>query len=446
MSDQLLDILSDLVGQAKTAGADAADAVAVRSRTRGISVRGGALEDVEGSESSDVGLRVMIGTRQAVASSSDMGAEALKSLVERTLQMAKLVPDDPYCGLAPEDMLAADIRGDLELADTADPASDTLKTMALEVEDAALSVKGVTTCDGASASAGQSEAALVTSHGFAGHYRGTSYSCSVSAVAGEGTAMERDYDFDSKRHFSDLRSPAQIGRVAGDQAIARLKGQKLASGDISVVFDPRVSRTLLGHFIGAINGSGIARKSSFLLDAMDTEVFSDSITIIDDPFLKRGMASKPYDGEGVRVEPTALVEEGILQSWMLNRAAAAQLGLPLTGHGSRGVSSPPGIGGSNTYIAPSETSPTDLMSDIKDGFYVTELIGMGVNGVTGDYSRGAAGFRIENGNITTPVTEVTIASNLKTMFAGLTVGNDLEFRYGINAPTVRIDRMMLAGA
>jgi len=304
----------------------------------------------------------------------------------------------------------------------------------------------VTTTSGAGASASSWAIALVTSHGFSGSYRGSSFSVSIAAIAGQGTAMERDYDMSNKRYFADLEKAADVGRSAGERAVKRLGAKQMKSGSLPIVFDPRVSRTILGHFSGAITGSSIARGTSFLKDAMDTEVFAPGVQVIDDPFIKRGLASRLFDGEGVGVKKMNIVEDGRLTSWLLNSATARQLGLEVTGHASRGTSSAPGISTSNFYMAPGELSPAELMADIKDGVYVTELIGMGVNPVTGDYSRGAAGFRIENGVLTTPVSEITIAGNLKTMFKHLVPASDLEFRYGSNAPTVRIDGMMIAGA
>ncbi len=441
-----LSLLDDLVQSACRAGADAADAVAVDARSRGISWRDGKMEDVEGSEAEDIGLRVLIGKKQAMVSTSDRRPDSLRELVSRTVSMAKAVPEDEFCGLAPEDRLHKGAFADLELFDDTDVSADTLRDMARDAEDAARSVDGVTNSDGAGAGASSWAISLVTSHGFSGHYKGSSFSASVSAVAGEGTGMERDYEFTSARHFKDLLSAADVGREAGERAVRRLNPAKIDSGEMTVMFDPRVSRSLLGHFSGAISGTSVARGTSFLKEQMGEAVFGGDVHLIDDPMITRGLSSKLFDGEGVRVEKCALVENGVLKSWMLNSATARQLGLEVTGHASRGTSSAPGIATSNFYMAPGKLSPTELMADIEDGFYVTELIGMGVNAVTGDYSRGAAGFRIRNGELAESVSEITIASNLKDMFRALVPASDLEFRYGTNAPTVRIDGMMIAGA
>lgn len=445
MSEATLAILNDLIDAAKKAGADAADAVAVEASSKSASWRGGKLEDVDGSEGEDIGLRVLIGKRQAMVSSSDRSAVALKALVTRTIDMAKAVPEDPYCGLAPEEQLFQGPVPDLELADSTEISAETLLEWATAAEDAARAVDGVSNSDGAGASSGSWGLAMATSHGFSGHYRGTSCSISVSAIAGQGTGMERDYDYDSARFASDLRGASDIGRIAGEKAVARLNAGRLNSGTMPVVFDPRVGNSLLGHFAGAINGGSIARGTSFLKDKMGSAVFPSGIQIIDDPLKMRGQKSRPFDGEGLACNKTHFIKDGVLQSWTLNSATARQLGLTATGHASRGTSGAPGISHSNLYMKPGKVSPSDLIADIKDGFYVTELIGMGVNGVTGDYSRGAAGFRIENGQITTPISEVTIASNLIDMFARLIAANDLTFKYGTDVPTLRIDDMSIAG-
>lgn len=441
-----LNILNDLVAKAKKMGADAVDSVAVDATSTGVSWRDGKLEDVEGNEGSDIGLRVMIGKNQAIVSSSDRRPAALNDLVTRAMEMARAVPEDPYCGLADPDCLFKGALPDLELYDDTHVSADALAKMASIMEDAMYSIDGVTNSAGGGASSGSWSMAMATSDGFASHYKGSSFSGSISAIAGEGTGMESDYDFTSARYFSDLDDMAVIGANAGKKAVRRLNPQRIESGEMSVVFDPRVANSLLGHFAGAINGSSIARGTSFLKDAMDTNIFSNDVTIIDDPLMVRGLKSRPFDGEGVSATRQSLVENGLLKQWVLNSATARQLGLATTGHASRGTSSPPGIGTSNLYIAAGALSPDALMADIKDGVYITELIGMGVNGVTGDYSRGAAGFIIKNGKILTPVNEITIASNLKEMFKRMIVADDLEFKYGTNSPTLRIDGMMVASA
>ena len=446
MADNTQEILDTLVKAALKNGADAADAVAVDARSTGISWRGGALEDVEQSEGQDIGLRVMFGKKQAMVSTSDRRPANLKELVERTTAMAKAVPEDEYCGLAPEERLAKAPFRELDLFDDTEVSAEQLKEIVAEIEDSTRAVEGVTNSDGASASTGSWAIALATSHGFAGQYKGSSFSASVSAVAGEGTGMERDYDFTSKRHFEDLEAPTKIGRTAGELAVARLNPAKVASGQMPLVFKPRAAGSMLGHFAGAISGGAVARGTSFLKEQMGKEVFAPGVTITDNPFIKRGLSSKLFDGEGVEMAATNFIEDGILQSWILNSASARQLGLQVTGHASRGTSSAPGISTSNLYMEAGSISPDELMADIKEGIYITDLIGMGVNPVTGDYSRGASGFMIRNGELAEAVSEFTIAGNLKDMFKALVPSSDLEMRYGTNAPTIRIDGMMIAGA
>lgn len=446
MSDNSLDLLQSLVTAAKKAGADAADAVAVDARSRGVSWRNGAVEDIEGSEGEDIGLRVLFGKKQAMVSTSDRRPDNLRELVERTVAMAKAVPEDAYCGLAPEERLAKPPFRELDLYDETDVATDTLRDLAAEAEEAAYAVDGVTNSGGAGASAGSYAIALVTSHGFTGHYKGSSYSFSMTAVAGEGTAMERDYDYTSKRHFADLADATQVGKKAGELATGRLNPKKANSGQLPLVFDPRAAGSMLGHFAGAISGAAVARGTSFLKDKMGEAVFAPDITITDDPFIKRGLSSKMFDGEGVEMQTLNLVENGELKSWTLNSANARQLGLEVTGHATRGTSSAPGSGTTNLFMKPGTVTPAELMADIKEGIYITDLIGMGVNAVTGDYSRGAAGFMIRDGVLAEAVSEFTIAGNLKDMFMHLSVASDLEMKYGTNAPTTRIDGMMVAGA
>lgn len=446
MTDSTLNLLDDLVKSAMKLGADAADAVAVDARSKGVSWREGKLEDVDAAEGEDIGLRVMFGKRQAMVSTSDRRPDNLKTLVERANAMARAVPEDEYCGLAPEQRLAHGPYPDLELYDDTDVSADRLKEIAAEVEDAARSVAGVTNTDGAGAGTSSWAISLITSHGFSGHYKGSSFSASISAVAGEGTAMERDYDFSNKRHYADIDSPAHIGRKAGELAVGRLNPGRAPNSMMPLVFDPRIAKSMLGHLSGAISGTSVARGTSFLKDQMGEAIFAPGVSIIDDPFIKRGLSSKLFDGEGVAMTKTALIEDGTLKSWLLNSAAARQLGLDVTGHASRGTSGAPGISCSNLYMEAGTLPPQELMADISEGIYITELIGMGVNGVTGDYSRGASGFMIRNGVIAESVSEFTIAGNLKDMFNTLVPASDLEMKYGVNTPTIRIEGMMVASA
>jgi PmbA protein len=438
------ELLQDLIAQAKKGGADTADALMVESTSFGASYRLGSLEDIERSETQDLGLRVMVGKRQAVVSTTDVSPRALEPLVERVIAMAKVAPEDPYCGLADPSLLASDF-ADLELDDGSDPKADELVARAQAAEEAALAISGVTNSGGAGASFGRAAISLATSDGFAGHYGGSTHSVSCSVLAGEGTDMERDYDYSTARHFADLEDPAKIGREAGEKAVRRLGARKVESCQVPIIYDPRVSGGLVGHFAGAISGASVARGTSFLKDCMGEQLFAEGVRITDDPLKKRGRGSKPFDGEGVCTGPLTLIDGGRLTTWLLDTSTAKQLGLASNGRAARGTGGSPSPSTTNLMLEAGTFTPEELMADIKSGLYVTEMIGMGVNGVTGDYSRGASGFWIENGKLTYPVSEITIAGNLKDMFAHLTPANDLEFKAATNAPTVRIEGMTLAG-
>ncbi len=439
----LADRAERLVQAARAAGADAADAVAVRSMSLSIEVRDGAVEESERAEGDDLGLRVFVGRRQAVVSSNDLTGDA-GALAERAVAMARAAPEDKYAGLADEKLLAHDFP-DLDLIDPELPSVAQLEANARAAEAAALAVKGVAKSGGASASASIGGMVLVTSHGFRGAYLGSRHGLSMVAIAGEGTGMERDYDYSSALHAADLEAPEKIGRSAGERTVERLNPRKVSTRKVPVVFDPRVANSLVSHLASAANGAAVARKTSFLRDKMGEKLFADGIRIIDDPLRKRGLRSHPFDGEGVGGKRLALVENGVLNSWLLDCATARELDLATTGHAQRGVSSTPSPGPSNLHLEAGRLSPEQLIGDIKDGFYVTDLIGMGANMVTGDYSRGASGFWIENGKRTFPVSEVTIAGHLNDIFRSLTPANDLEFRYGTNAPTVRLEGLTVAG-
>jgi PmbA protein len=439
----LTDLAERLVAAARRAGADAADAVAVRSVSLAVEVREGLLEESERSEGDDVGLRVFVGRRQAVVSTNDVKSD-IAPLAERALAMARVAPEDPYAGLADRARLARNIP-DLDLLDPGLPSVTVLEERAKRAEAAGLAVKGVTKSGGASATAGMGGMVLVTSDGFCGAYLHSAHGVSMTAIAGEGTTMERDYDYASALHGSDLEPPEKVGRVAGERTVERLNPRKVETRRVPVVFDRRVAGTLLGHLAGAINGAAVARKTSFLKDRLGDRLFKPGIGVVDDPLRRRGLRSRPFDAEGVATGRLALVDDGVLMSWLLDSATARELGLATTGHAQRGVSSTPSPGSSNLHLCPGSASREALMADIGEGFYVTDLIGMGVNQVTGDYSRGAYGFWIENGRKSFPVSEVTIAGNLADMFRELTPADDLEFRYGINAPTTRVEGLTVAG-
>lgn len=436
--------IEQILEYATRAGADAADALYVDGGDLSVACRKGKQEELERSESSGIGLRVWHGKRQATVSTSDMSDDSLKVLAERAMAMAKVATEDPYSTLADAEFLATDIP-ELELSDSHEPDAHTLQEMAMKAEATALEVDGITNSEGADASYGKSTIALATSNGFRGEFVDTSFSMSVSVLAGTGDKMERDYDYALSRFFADLPNPESIGKKAAELALKRLNPKKKATCKVPIIFDPRVSRSLLGSFASAINGSAVARGTSFLKDCMGEKLFADGVTITDDPLIVRGLASQPFDAEGVKVQKRNFVEDGTLNSWVLDTRSAAQLGLKTTGHASRGLGGNPHPSSSNLYMQNGAVSPADLIGDVKDGFYVTETFGMGINLITGDYSQGASGFWIENGEITYAVSELTIAGQLKDMFAHITPANDLTFRYGTNAPTLRVDGMTIAG-
>ena len=442
--DQLA-LLDTVLTKAKAAGADAADALIGRSISLSLGERLGAKEKLERAESQDLGLRVFVGRRQAIVSTSDFAPASLAELPARAVAMAKAVPEDPHCGLADPGQLAKNWPT-LDLCDNTDPSEAKLTELVRAAEDAARSVKGVTNSEGAEAGYGRSDVAIAASNGFHGAYSSSHFGLSVSVLAGEGTGMERDYDYSSTVYLSDLEDPVKLGKAAGARAVARLNPQKAKTAIVPVVFDPRISNSIVGHLVGAINGAGIARGTSFLKDSLGQDIFAAGIDIIDDPHRHRGLRSRPFDGEGLPTTQAKLIDNGRLTMWLLDCRSARQLGLVSNGHASRGTSSPPSPAPSNVHMAAGKISRQQMIGEIKQGLYVTEMIGSGVNGVTGDYSRGAAGFWIENGELTHPVSEVTLAGNLKDIFKNITAANDLVFKYGTNAPTLRIDGMTLAGA
>lgn len=445
MTDRL-SLIDALVADARRAGADAAEAILVSGTSLAVQVRQGRSEELERSEHNDVGLRVFVGTRSAIVSATSVDPAGFGRLIEQALAMARVVPEDRFAGLCDHAQTGRFQDDALDLVDVAEPDIAELTERAHIAEAAALAVGGVTNSQGGSAGYGRNEIMLATSGGFSGRYGRTSHSISASVLAGSGTTMQRDYDYHSSVHLADLDDPATIGRSAGERAVARMNPVKPRTGRMPVVFDPRVSNSLLGHLSGAINGASIARGTSFMKDRMGSRILPSSITVIDDPTRPRASRSKPFDGEGVRTAPLLLVENGELRHWVLDGRSGRQLGLPSSGNASRGPSSPPSPSASNLYLTGGATSPQDLMTDIKEGVYLNEMMGNAVNGLTGDYSRGAAGFMIRDGALAEPIAEFTIAGNLIEMFASLQVANDLVFRRGTDAPTIRIDTLTIAGA
>ncbi len=437
-------LLNDLVKNACKAGAGAADAMLIDATALSVGYRLGKVETLERAESGDLGLRVFVGKKQAMVSATDRKPQALKELVERAVAMAKAAPEDNLCGLADPTEITKDWPK-LVLADDEDPTAEDLIAQAREAEEAALAVKGVTNSEGGDAGASKSEITLAASNGFTGTYRRTNYSLSASVLAGDGTAMERDYDFASRVFAADMPSAASIGKHAAERTVRRLGARKMPTGHYPVVFEPRIAGSLLGQLAGAISGTSVARGTSFLKDKLGQQIFTKGINIIDDPFRVGGLRSRPFDAEGLLPQKRKIIDEGVLTTWLLDLRSARQLKMKSTGHASRSPGGVPTPSVSNFYMEPGTLNPADLIRDIKQGFYVTELMGMGVNGVTGDYSQAAAGFWIENGTIVFPVSEMTIASNLKDMFLNLTAANDLEFLRGVDSPTLRVEGMTIAG-
>lgn len=441
----MLNTLNDLLKAAGAAGADAADTILYVSTSLSVERRLGQIENLERSESRDLGLRVFVGKRSAIVSATSVDPERFTDLAERAVAMARVVPEDPYAALS-DQAAAPEDPASLDLVDATQPDVAALIARAEAAEQAALAVPGVTNSEGGSAGYSRSDIYLATSAGFAGSFARTGHSVSASVLAGTGTFMQRDYDYHGTVHLADLDSPEVIGRRAGERAVARLNPTRPKTAKLPVVYDPRVAGSLLGHLSGAINGAAIARGTSFLKAKLGQRVFAPGVAIHDDPRRRRGTRSWTFDGEGVPTQPRAVVDDGILQTWLLDSRSARQLGLASTGHASRGTGAPPGPSATNFYLAAGPQTPAALMADIKEGIYVTEMLGSSVNQITGDYSRGAAGFMIRDGALAEPVAEITVAGNLLDMFLHLTPANDLAFRRGTDSPTVRVEGMTLAGA
>jgi PmbA protein len=439
-------IVASLVERGVAAGASAADAYYTGDWSSGVSVRLGELEDVSQSEGEQISLRLFSGRRSATVGSSDLSDDALQTLVERCLAMAREAPEDPYAGLAPPDLLQVGDLPFIDAEDSREPEPSELRERALTAERAALGVKGVTNSSGAGASASSSTVALATSGGFSGAYRITGHGSSASVIAGEGGAMQRDHSWHSARHLEDLEAAEEIGRRAGERAVARLNPTRPKPGKYPVLFEPRVASSLIGHFASAISGSSVAAKTSFLRDRLGELVFQPGITIVDDPLRARGLRSRPFDAEGVRVSRRELVRDGILKGWMAESASARQLGIQPTGNASRALGGAPTASPTNLYILAGRRTVVELLAAFPEAVLVTELIGQGVNAVTGDYSRGAAGFMVRAGQIAEPIAEITVASNLIDMYATLEPANDLEFRYGADSPTLLIPEMTVGAA
>ena len=439
------DLLNDIVKAALKAGADAAEAVSADRRSLSVGVRNGKLEDVEREESRDLGLRVFVGQRQASVSASDLSPATQARLVERAVAMARLAPEDPHAGFAPEDRLARGPFVDLDLFDPSERSAENLEQVSAEAEAAALAVPGVARSEGGHAGWSSTRWRLVTSHGFDGAYEGSAFSLGVGVIAEKDGAMERGGESRSTRHLSDLPGADLIGRTAGERAVARVGPRKIASTTAPVIFDNRMAGQIVSPAIGAISGPSIARGTSFLKDRMGQRVFAEGVTLIDDPFRPRGMGSTPFDDEGAMVHKRALFDDGVLTTWLLNSASARQLGLETTGHASRGLAGPSGVSTHNLHMEPGERDLAGLMADAGTGLLVTSMFGPSLNGNTGDWSAGVSGFWFENGVIAYPVSEVTVAGKLTDLYLRLERGSDLEFRGGFNVPSLMFDAVAIAG-
>ena len=444
-AEEHLNFLNELVKHALSKGADAADAICTDGISQSVSCRLGKIEHLERAEGTDFGLRVLIGKKQAIVSSSDSSKKSTDELVERAVAMAKNVPEDPYCGLAEPSQLISDIK-QLDMFDPSEFETKDLKNAVIALEESAMSVKGITNSEGADASHGQSKIAIAASNGFSCTYMRSSCSLSTAVLAENSNGMERDYDFASKVYISDLPDIKELGRKAGIRAVKRLNARKIKSTQVPIIFEPRVARGLISHFSSAINGAAVARGTTFLKDMLGKEVFHKNISILEDPHRPRGLRSKPCDAEGIANKKRKIIDNGVLTTWLLDLRSAKKLNMETTGHAARSIGSAPSPSATNLHIEAGEISQKEMIKEIKNGLYVTELFGHGTRIITGDYSRGAVGFWIENGEITYPVSEVTIAGNLKDMFKNITAASDLELLYGFNSPTLRIDKMTIAGS
>lgn len=438
-------LLNEVVAAALKAGADAAEAVAAERQALSVTVRLGELEEVEREESRDLGLRVFVGRRQASVSGSNLSPDARQRLIERAVAMARLAPEDPYAGLAPADKLAKDGALDLELYDGAEPTAEELEELGRAAEDVMRAVPGVTNSEGGSGSWATSRYHMVTSNGFSGGYRASSFSIYASGIASDGERMERGGDGRSVRWRSDLPSPEAIGREAGERAVARMGARKIESTTAPVIFERRIATSLLGPFIGAISGPAVARGVSFLKDRLGTQVFAKGVSILDQPHRKRGLGSAPYDDEGVVNRERAIIDGGVLTTWLLNIASARQLGLETTGHAARGLAGPPGVSTANLTFQPGERDLDGLMADAGSGLLVTSMFGPSLNANTGDWSAGVSGFWFENGEMAYPVTEITVAGNLIDIYGRIVPGSDLELWNSTNAPSLLVDGLAIAG-
>jgi len=438
-------LLHDVVKAALAAGADAAEAVLAERQSLSVTVRANALEEVEREEARDLGLRVFVGQQQATVSGSDLSADARAKLIERVVAMAMLAPADPYAGFAPEDRLAKGPGPDLDLYDPTEPTAEWLEDQARTAEAASRAVAGVTNTDGASGGWSASRWLFVTSAGFSGAHRASSFSISASAIAGEGSGMERGGEGRNLRWRADLPSPEGVGAEAGRRAVQRLGARKIDSTTATVAIENRLAISVFSPLINAIAGPAVARGVSFLKDRLGQAIFAPGVNLIDDPHLPRRLGSAPFDDEGVAGQRRAIIDDGVLTTWLLNSASARQLGLETTGHASRGLAGPPGVSTSNLTLEPGELDLAGLMRQAETGLLVTSMFGPSLNPNNGDWSVGVSGFWFESGEVAYPVSEITVAGNLNDFYSRLVVGSDLEIRGAANAPSLLIEGVAIAG-
>ncbi len=436
--------LDTLIRFAKAHGATSADAIATHGRSLSVSVKDSKIEDVDSSEGRDIGLRVMVGKRMSCVSSSDASRASLDLLAQRAVAMAKLAPEDPYSALPDADLLAASIP-DLDLFDASETDINAMTDTAREIEAAAMAVKNVQQAEGASASSSQSAMYYCSSDGFGAGYRASRFGRSVAAIASDANGMERDYDMTSARHLSQLRSAIEIGTKAGERVTARLGGAQVASGTFNVIFDRRIAGSMLSALSGAISGPAITRGTSFLREKLGQAVFASGITVTDDPFVKRGRGSRPFDGEGLPGQAYNIIDKGVLTTWLLNTSSGLQLGLPSTGHAYRNISSPPAVASTNLTMAAGTRSVDQIMADIGDGLLITEMFGPSLNSNTGDYSVGVSGYTIKGGARGAPVREITVAGNLIDIFSRLEPASDLKIESATSTPSLFLGQMTVAG-
>ncbi|AFX99103.1 modulator of DNA gyrase family protein [Candidatus Endolissoclinum faulkneri L2] len=438
------DLLADILNQAKKIGADAADTILVQEISQSVSQRLGNTEAIERSEDCKLGLRVFVGNRQAAVSTTDFKKNVLNNMIERAIAMAKVAPENSYAGLADPTQIARKWPY-IEMFDKTELSVDNLIERAQSAEDAALAVSGITNSEGAEARFTVSEVTMSATNGFIGAYKQSSYSLGVAVIAGTDCTMERDYDYTAKVFDEDLDKPADVGRQAGERTVRRLNPRPVKTCRVPVVIEPRAARSMLNYFASAISGLAIARGTSFLKYSMNNQLFPENIRIMDEPHRPRGFRSKPFDAEGLATSPRAVVDNGRLTSWILDLTTARQLGLDSTANAVRSTSSNPEPSVSNFYMIPGKLSPKQLINEVEQGLFITDLMGTSVNLITGDYSQAAVGYWINNGEITYPVSEITIGGHLEKMFASIVAANDLMFQYGTDCPTIRIDGLTVAG-